>query len=1541
MRNLTKLLVLVLSLALLVGAVFAVAAFAAEDDGLTIEGARRTHIDFTGKAYDYHNVMNGSVAATPQTNEGTAPIGVSVKYGHMRTVTTPDGNTWFEWLFEEEEKYGAENHDSYIHFTNNLSVAGLGYYIQEYDITTRTDFPGNLQIFAESRVFNGSSEYVKNNYRGRNANAKYNASTGVWEGGDAPLTLKANEWAHITLITKLVPEYSTVETEVDGEKVSTQMVNYAKSETKMYVNGEYFSTMNFFVSTPLPADLDFRIYYMGLGYAYGNQHVGTQADDGVVVDNVAITTIPSAYAADVENDKLAPLFAAENPATTLAGAGEAVVYNANYKLPKTEPGVAAYVNVDEEYFVAATIEKALQEIKDNEDDEAVIQLYANRYWPVHIDYPVTIDLNGFALQNGYTCSSDLVATVNLEDGTITFAYDLENSATFNYYLGAYGATGEVVKTVIVAPGNAVDKALLAGKVSVTVNGKVGTAPTGEFKIYDENGVEVTIDAIGEENKGKVYSVCPVLKTETLENNIAFYATVNGAVTFYDNDDIQTIATGGVMPANVKIVLVTDCVYSKTIYAPTDSTFTLDLNGNKLSAKNGAAIKLVGPVASSAKNVDYFIYTSKDGAVIETNRADNLIENKGWDSNFIASYFFGYSDADTKATGRMTINFGKMVCYMNKRDLDSIKFYNAELHTYGSWALFEMAQARMDYILELDTCDAYCDGSLVYAGSNSTNCDLTIKNSNIYGTGKGIFTDPAGNAAGSRDVILINSKIYNFEVGNMKIASFSMDETSMVSCQPTMKNSVAGKIVLCKPEVVTINGTNYFTGYQWVPADTQYATFNFYNMPKSEVTADTPVTSTLTVAVGGWWGRGGAVGGKGVYYNPELDPNNAFATLEADVVYDAEGNRVTKTALEASDAGKVFTVCVDSVIIEDEKVPVYAYVALANGKYLGLTQQDIAAALMAETGSNVLPEGSTLVLLTDCCLNTGALYIGAGKIDLNGKTLYYVQKGNGHTLYVNQANPNFFLYSSKPGARLCATPTTGSGSAYVVEVRSAGSRVYFGYVDENTMSPYTIDVFGGAFFNAQGANDIVINVANIRYAAVGPDNYGIFNVRGGGVTDVTYNLNNVTVYVEGRSPLFCLREANGATFNAKNSNLYFNNGTRSLAHWYALVNEGRTGSASMNLEDTNVVGNIDISGLVLDQAVITVTLKGKSTISAINENIKPAEGYAFLPGAKFIVAEEFIVPSGGKYGAKEYNVGGMKLWYHYTLTEKTGEAVDTEAFKNQVFQNMTLDTNVVLNLYIPAQENVYEVVLDGNQYLLDKNNKMTIGGKEYYVLSIEKAPKYGNAQANVVVYFENGDNVALPISVAYYAKALFALDGTNNAYVADSQAMMKYVLTYIREVAAAMLGTDEETIFADLGDYYADINLPVTEEVKDATAIKTYVTDAALNLDAYAGFAFKVAAGFVGTIRVELPGVPAVEKTYEEAAGENEVIVLADVPAYLFRGTVTITVTPAEGEVAVGEFNLATYVNALENKFQFVRAFYSYTVEAANYKTKYPNINTVN
>jgi hypothetical protein len=271
--------------------------------------------------------------------------------------------------------------------------------------------------------------------------------------------------------------------------------------------------------------------------------------------------------------------------------------------------------------------------------------------------------------------------------------------------------------------------------------------------------------------------------------------------------------------------------------------------------------------------------------------------------------------------------------------------------------------------------------------------------------------------------------------------------------------------------------------------------------------------------------------------------------------------------------------------------------------------------------------------------------------------------------------------------------------------------------------------------------------------------------------------------------------------------------------------------------------------------------------------------------------------------------------------------------------MSLDTNAVVNLYVPAGS--IESAKVGETEILNKEKYEIINGQAYYVLSVGVAPKQGDKSVTVTVTLADGSSVDFEVSVARYATQLLGLEAEEGSYVADAKNLMKYILTYIKEVAVKYGGADEETIFAELGDFTVDTDVEITESVQDTTAIKPYVTHAALDLDAYAGFAFKVAENFVGTVKLELAGVPAVEKTYtaEAPAGANEVIVLENVPAHIFRGDVVITVTPAEGAAVQASFNLATYAATYDEAY--VKALYAYSIAAKEYNAKYPTVGTAN
>ena len=245
MKRISKLLVLVLSLALIVGAIFAVSASAAEkevwttvDLGESVTGATRLHRDFTGESFEIYKVMDGVNAPDKVLN--TAPANLytflASKTGHLRSASDVNGNTYAEYAVRVDRNDGFKGNDDVVgglHPSGSTVVTNLSYVTYEFDMATLTDFPANIRIFAETRIFGKGSTGadVKVNdvqYRLRPNFATYNKGSGAWSIGNQTLSLEKGEWAHITLVYQI-----NKITADDGS------VNYKDSVVNVYVNGEY------------------------------------------------------------------------------------------------------------------------------------------------------------------------------------------------------------------------------------------------------------------------------------------------------------------------------------------------------------------------------------------------------------------------------------------------------------------------------------------------------------------------------------------------------------------------------------------------------------------------------------------------------------------------------------------------------------------------------------------------------------------------------------------------------------------------------------------------------------------------------------------------------------------------------------------------------------------------------------------------------------------------------------------------------------------------------------------------------------------------------------------------------------------------------------------------------------------------------------------------------------------------------------------------------------------------------------------------------
>ena len=160
MKRLSKIFVLVLTLALLCGVVFAVMSSAAdetpkywytEDLSESVTGATRKHRDFTGEVFDNHRILDGTNAVPEGLITSQLPNTMwttGQKTGHYRSVTTPDGNTYYEYAIRVDRNDGSTGSDDAvvgIHSNGSFTVNELSYVTFEFDMMTPTDFSGGNQ----------------------------------------------------------------------------------------------------------------------------------------------------------------------------------------------------------------------------------------------------------------------------------------------------------------------------------------------------------------------------------------------------------------------------------------------------------------------------------------------------------------------------------------------------------------------------------------------------------------------------------------------------------------------------------------------------------------------------------------------------------------------------------------------------------------------------------------------------------------------------------------------------------------------------------------------------------------------------------------------------------------------------------------------------------------------------------------------------------------------------------------------------------------------------------------------------------------------------------------------------------------------------------------------------------------------------------------------------------------------------------------------------------------------------------------------------
>ena len=260
-------------------------------------------------------------------------------------------------------------------------------------------------------------------------------------------------------------------------------------------------------------------------------------------------------------------------------------------------------------------------------------------------------------------------------------------------------------------------------------------------------------------------------------------------------------------------------------------------------------------------------------------------------------------------------------------------------------------------------------------------------------------------------------------------------------------------------------------------------------------------------------------------------------------------------------------------------------------------------------------------------------------------------------------------------------------------------------------------------------------------------------------------------------------------------------------------------------------------------------------------------------------------------------------------------------------SLTLDRDLILNVYVPAKAFLNSFSLDGVEYAdLAALEKVTVGEEDYYLVSISLDAKSAARDVVLRANVTLGEKSAVgtfKFGIIKYAEKILA-DGSD-----VEKTLVRDVLSYVRAAYAYFKTEDADTVSrinAILGADYDASNAPAIEGSANATT--SGLKSATFSLDGTPAMRFYLADGadaskyafFIDGTRV---------KTETSADGTYIDI---DVYAYALCETVTYTIDGVEsGNFHIGAYYEWSKTQNNENLVNLVARFWKYLQSARAYR----------
>lgn len=1484
MKIKSKILTLILTLALLCGLFTMIVANAA-----TPEGGAETSLPFLGFGRGFNNGTDNDYTEANQITFGRSGV-VNATDGEQRWryVATPatlsDGSTTMN-----------PNKSFFTiaaPFSERLQTNTITYFTYEMDVSFE-NIPAKATLSLNARYQKTSTS------DGPTSDGPTNGGFLTFYNSNGKLAILAPdgktsyavhfgemEWVHIAWV------------------VGVNHEDMSKCPATLYVNGEPFYTY----------DLTSRGFF-------DSQTVYRTGDLRLEPDKNPANNIPDstlllqnykAYVFRAESDELAAFARGEETMRTAAGTYKQVVYDTSYTYPSTAPTADAQVNGVNYATVIEAIDAA---------GDAAVTLTAHVTGTTEVTKPCTINTNGYDFS--YTTSlavekNENVLTFAESDKVVKYIFKIDGTEILTKSYGLGAIPDVTVEGLTFAP----DRQHFYVGSSWTVNDSANltewTMPTAITE--DLLGTTVTVELAGGKNMlaSVVYDTTTIYCEDITELTNAI-GSIEAAtnreimVTFLrDATDLATINLGS---------------FNNNAGGPNAITY-LNLHGHHLSFN--------GTLLGYKSTYNIFIYSDMPDAVITA--TDTLTSN--YNRNSTVTIGTVVKNGATYPGSYLTVNAGSL----GKGGPGNNNTYNYNINggTYNLSTLFSHYGNKDKAVANIKDAKISFTSSAVHLANATQTATVKVDNSlMLFSKNAKFFTD---NMQGSGTVTIGNSGVYGVRILVPSIDGLSvvLDKGTVLTTVPAGNVTTTAGNVLAriheKNRTETVNATETeFTLRYRVVAEKTTAKLTFVTEADPETNE---VLDTKTVV----WALGEipSLYGDFHYYHSNTNPekvlvpakwviNNETGDVDFETIGALSAGNYTVKPSDYEEKSVSFTVTDADGIMTDFTEGTEAELHAQTER----TEADLTIRVYAD-----YKDVETLIFLRGA--NMQFDLNGHTFSTQKQQTGFFCAGALNRTVYVYSSRPGAII-EMRHERQTVKDETTGKdvqwGGGYAFASDGSKNNLTVGRtLDGKTFDRTNLTINGTCLIRVQCSTYIIDGVTH--NALVG-DNVGLiqFLQASGGTlelinsdfTSVTwtsfiaarYGVNNTTINIrDSRLSLNAALTAKHTQAGDVDVNVLIEDSILLTAAPNAAAIEGIPVTLGKGTTTNYFLTNENVQpsdGLTCARISDGLTYADQK----MEYEVIPAENAATVTwkhGDLVLMTEAWkkeSVPTFAKTDAfGDFYFGAAEA--KNSITEDREYQLTLKSKVSKIKGNLTLYSNISFNFYLDdaAITEVTAIIPDADADGQTKSLTLTVSREEdgYRIYRLDGiSPKDLTKTFEIRLTLENEDKTytyAVTTSLATYAKSVL----TNTAESEEGKTLVASLIDYVREAALYFkTATEEDAVMQTMKTLLENYGYtrPVwTKGTVHEIEGGELLNGAALNLGNNPGFLF-----FVGDTVTEVTvsyGNGTATFTGEDIKYYKEKLgVLVDtVHASEFRGTVTVTAKNAEGVTETIEYNLDTYIQGI-------------------------------